>query len=96
MIVLLNPTNDPPKLALFEGQSANLRFQVQDATELSAINVYIDDKLFKILGANVSGQEYAVSVGDTLSPGAHTLEIRATNVLRSRSTRIIMLDILAK
>ena len=63
-----------------------------DPVEISAVNLYIKGKLFKILGA--SSEEYVVPVGEDLSPGAYDIEVRATSVTRQKSSQIINVEIL--
>lgn len=63
-----------------------------DPVEISAVNLYIEGKLFKILGA--SSEEYVVPVGEDLSPGTYDIEVRATSVTRQKSSQIINVEIL--
>lgn len=88
-------TVDSPKsesISLYEGQTANLRFTVVDPVEISAVNLYIDGKLIKILGTSTA--EYVVPLGEGLALGKYDIEIRATSVTRQKASRMIHMEIL--
>ena len=92
VIEIKSPQNK--SIRLYEGQTANLRFTVVDPVEISAVNLYIDGKLFKILGASTS--EYVVPIGEDLLPGVYNIEVRATSVTRLKATQEINVEILRK
>jgi hypothetical protein len=79
-------------ISLYEGQVANLRFSVVDPVETTAVNLYIDGKLYKILGA--SNAEYVVPLGEGLAVGKYIVEIRASSVTKQKASQMVSVEIL--
>lgn len=89
-ISVTNPANKT--INLYEGQTANLRFTVVDPVEISSVNLYMDGKLYKILGTNST--DYVVAIGDGLTVGKYSIEIRANSVTKQKSSEMIEVEIL--
>ncbi len=93
-IMIDNPKDSDPKISIYQGQYFNFKFHIIDPVALTAVNIYIDGQLFKILGSNDTS--FSVPVGADLEVGSHSVEIQTTNELRGKSARAISVEVLAK
>lgn len=93
-IILDNPRDGDPRISIYEGQYFNLKFHVEDPIELTAVNVYVDGSLHKILGSN--DRSFTVAIGADLTIGTHAIEVQTTNDLRGKAARSITVEVLQK
>ncbi|HRI35788.1 MAG TPA: penicillin-binding transpeptidase domain-containing protein [bacterium] len=94
-IVLLNPVDGDRSISVYEDQFFNLRFRVDDASTVTAVNLYLNDQLFRILG---DGRDFSLPINDVndFDIGIHTLGIEAIDAARNRGYEEVRLEVLAR
>ena len=50
-IRLINPPDGDTNINIYRDQFFNLRAQIVDSSPLRSVNIYLDNKLFKVLGS---------------------------------------------
>lgn len=94
-ITLVNPTKDQG-LKIFNDQYFNLRFSVQaGADETSAVNVYIDGALSKILDG---GPDYAYAINENkdMSVGLHSATIEVIDAKSAKTKKTVSFEIMKR
>ncbi len=88
---------NPPdgSVSVYQDQFFNLRFAVADSGEIVANNLYLDGKLWKILGA---GNDFTVAVNEAkdFAVGSYLLEIESTDSRRGKSKVEVKLEVLGR
>jgi hypothetical protein len=94
-VTLVNPPDGDRAISVYTDQFFNLRFRVDDASTVTAVNLYMDGKLFRILG---EGRDFSLPINDAkdFDVGEHTLGIEAIDAARNRGYEEVRLTILAK
>lgn len=92
-IIITNPEKD--NISIYNDQFFNLRWTVEDNSKIKAINIYIDDKAFKIwLGWEEFVQE--INSDHTIPVWTHTLKIESVDMYFNKSEKRINFEIMQR
>jgi hypothetical protein len=91
----INITNPSDlSISLYNDGFFNLRWNVQDRSPIRTINVYIDDKKYKIW---IEWPEFVLPISaEWLDYGLHTIRVDAIDYWLNKSTKLIKLEVLQK
>jgi hypothetical protein len=95
VIIMTNPINGDNTLSLYSDQNANIRWTVSNASEVTAINVYLNGKLYKILDGWTS---FVFAMNDTkdFDVWTYSIKIEALNSDGKSAIKILEMKILPR
>lgn len=92
-IILTNPTNE--RIAIYQDQFFNLRWKIQDTSNIRTTNIYIDNKPYVMW---VQWREFVQEINRAIpvEVGSYTLKIESVDFYFNIGTKEISLDILPR
>ncbi|EKE29895.1 MAG: 1A family penicillin-binding protein [uncultured bacterium (gcode 4)] len=94
-IIMTNPIEWDFTLSLFKDQTANIRWKISNPANVTAVNVYLNGKLYKILDW---GSDFVCPINEAkdLETGTYSVKIEATNSAGKPAVKILELKILSR
>lgn len=92
-IIITTPKKD--NISIYNDQFFDLKWRVEDNSKIKTINIYIDDKIFKIW---LKWEEFAqkINLDKDISIWHHILKIEAIDIFFNKSEKIINFEIIQK
>ncbi|NDK09838.1 penicillin-binding protein [Candidatus Gracilibacteria bacterium] len=91
-ITVSNPSNG--KISLYAGDFFNLRGSVSDISVIRSVNIYIDDKPYKI---GIQGRDFAQEIDSSeIEIGEHVIKVEAVDMDFNIGSQSIQLDVLER